>query len=216
MTRISTTLLAAALLASCASQAGSVQKSGFLTDYSRLTPGGKDDPILYYVKPGLDLSEYGKIEVDPVMIRASHADALKSVPREELSHLIKLFYDSVCDEVGAVKTLVSSPGPGTMRLRLAITELIGDDIGNDIVSTVHPVGIVTNVGSMMATGTRMWAGKVSIEGVLTNSMSGEVLAEFVDRRQGGDAFETGEWTQAEAALKYWAVAIRKKIAELSR
>ena len=49
-------LAAALLLAGCAASGmQDVQKTGFLSDYSQLKPGGDDRSALYYVKPGVDL-----------------------------------------------------------------------------------------------------------------------------------------------------------------
>ena len=58
------------LLFGCASseQARDVQPTGFLSDYSKLRPGGEGDPILFYRNPKTDFRNYDAALVDPISI----------------------------------------------------------------------------------------------------------------------------------------------------
>ena len=49
-------------------QARKVEEQGFLRDYSKLKPGKGDEPLLFYVKPDVDLSSYDKMIVAPVTL----------------------------------------------------------------------------------------------------------------------------------------------------
>jgi hypothetical protein len=54
-----------------------------------------------------------------------------------------------------------------------------------------------------------------MEAELTDSTTGEVLVEAVDRRQGDNSVTEGKWDEVEASLRAWAAAMRRKLDELS-
>ena len=71
LTAIAGALLLCALMGACASTAPAppVGYSGFLRDYSILTPGeGADEPALRYVNPDANLGSYTKVMIDPVVV----------------------------------------------------------------------------------------------------------------------------------------------------
>jgi hypothetical protein len=57
-------------------------ESGFLSDYTKLAPGGDDRAQLAYFEPGLDLSSYHAVQIEPVRLYA----ATKDSDLAELSH----------------------------------------------------------------------------------------------------------------------------------
>ena len=78
----------------------------------------------------------------------------------------------------------------------------------NLVATVVPnIGILAE-GVTLATGTRAFVGRASIEGEATDSVTHETLVAGVDRRQGGRDLGTG-WSHVEDALKHWAHEIGK-------
>jgi len=114
-------------LTGCATseQARSVKKSGFLGDYSQLKKGGGERALLYYVRPGVSWAGYDKVILDSVSIWHSENSQFDDVPKEELDNLAHYLYDAVKKQLEQNWTIVDKPGPGTIRLRMALTEAEG-------------------------------------------------------------------------------------------
>src|SRR5690349_3697102 len=101
--------------------------SGFLDDYTRLRPGGRDDIALVYRDPDVDWTAYHKVLFEPVTLWRSGRRSLDPVPEADLLRLIDDLESAVRRRLGAGFTLVDEPGPGVMRIRLAITEARASD-----------------------------------------------------------------------------------------
>ena len=62
-------LVVVLLLGGCAAgQMDDVEESGFLVDYSQLTPGGEDRAALTYVEPSVDFKKYDSLMFDRVSV----------------------------------------------------------------------------------------------------------------------------------------------------
>ncbi|TMB44267.1 MAG: DUF3313 domain-containing protein [Deltaproteobacteria bacterium] len=61
-------------------QTRSVEKSGFLGDYSQLREGGMGEAQLVYIKSGVPWARYSKMEIDPVTIWTSGDSDVASGP----------------------------------------------------------------------------------------------------------------------------------------
>ena len=202
------TCLSIAFVLGCAGQMKNVQPAGFLKDYSILEER-EHTPRLYYVKPHVDWEKYDKMMFDKVTVWATTENDLSEVPREDLIRLCNMLYTAVRQEIekGGKRKIVTSPGPGVMRGELAITEAVSASKMNAVVTIVPNISIIAE-GAKLATGTRAFVGRASIEAVATDSLTGEILVAGVDRRQGGRDLGTG-WSHVEAAFKHWAEEIGK-------
>ena len=193
-------------------QASDVQPSGFLGDYSKLRPGGKGDPLLFYQNPAADFRAYDKVIIEPVTIwRQEHSD-LGVIPQHELQHLATLLEAKIIE---AVKfeglKVVREPGPRVLRIRAAITEAEQSNVKMDAFATALPLPGF----SKMATGTRAFVGRAAIEGEMTDSQTGEVLMAGVDRREGARTPEgvRNPWDDVEKAFQYWSDRFRQRLCE---
>ncbi len=74
--------------------------SGFLKDYSQLTPGGQGKPSLVYIDSGTSWASYDKILIDPVQFWAA-ADASISTEDQQ----------ALCSRDGAMLRPSSISGP---------------------------------------------------------------------------------------------------------
>ena len=208
--------LTTACLAGCASQI-EVQPTGFLKDYSILKErSGRAAPALFYVNPTTDFNTYDKIMLEPVTVWVTEGSDLSDVPREDLDILGSLLYKSIKDEVEkrGTRQFVTQPGPGVIRVRLAITEASEASVMNVVMTVIPNLNIITE-GISMATGTRSFVGTAGLEGEATDSMTGELLVAGVDRRQGGRDLSAG-WGQVEDAIKVWASEIALDMIEIPR
>lgn len=106
-----------ALTACGESAAPLVQPSGFLGDYSQLEKGRGDQAQLVYINPEAHFARYDRIIVDPVVVWGDRSGA----PPRELQELASAFQEALREQLGKEFELAEVPGPGTLRLRAAIT-----------------------------------------------------------------------------------------------
>ena len=195
-------------LTGCATseQARSVKKSGFLGDYSQLKKGGGERALLYYVRPGVSWAGYDKVILDSVSIWHSENSQFDDVPKEELDNLAHYLYDAVKKQLEQNWTIVDNPGPGTIRLRMALTEAEGASREMDIVTTYLPPARLISEGTKLTTGTHAFVGDATIELEVLDSISSDRLIAIVDKRSGGKHYEgsTDNWADIKQACDWWA------------
>ena len=160
----------AALLASCASEASGFKPSGFLSDYSLLTEHEGESGLMYY-NESADFTAYDKVLIEPITIWAPDSSAI-AVPMDELDMLCKQMYASIKEAIAEHKQVVESPGPGTARIRIAITEAVDQDVAMNLITTIQPAALILGEGFTIASGTRLFVGAASMEGEVTDSLTG--------------------------------------------
>jgi hypothetical protein len=206
------------LAAGCATteQVREVEKSGFLGDYSELQPGGEGQVALRYINPRAQFSRYSKVLIDPVTLWVSEGSSVSGVPVEDRKMLVDYVHTALSDSLGKDYALVGEPGPGVMRLRVAITEAQQAPVVMSTVSNVVPQMLVLSNLKKMVTGTQAFVGGAAVEGELLDATTGERLAAFVDRRSGGKSIErigAGSWNDFKNACQVWADLLAKRLAE---
>ena len=209
--------LLAIALAGCAvtekTQPEAAQNSGFLRDYSQLQPGDKEQAGLVYWNPNAQWTRYNKVMVDPVtLILRPDTD----ISPEDQARLSKYYGDKLREDLAKNFTLVNKPGPGVMRVRVALTDAEAATGGLRTVSVIVPQARLLNTGYDLATGSYAFVGTAQSEGEILDSMTGERLAAAVDRRYGGLSVKNAgvwKWGDAEHIMDYWADKLSTKLAE---
>jgi hypothetical protein len=197
--------------ASPASQARSAEPSGFLGDYSKLKEGGKDEALLVYRNPSASFASYDKILFEPVTVWASKK---VEIPDDELQGVVDYLDSAVRNALGGDYQLVDRAGPGTLRLRIAITEAIDANAVMGTVSTIVPQARLLSEAKRVATGTAGFVGTAGVEGELSDSLTGERLFAAVDRRAGGKSVSgaTQSWKDVKDAFDHWAGRLKARLA----
>jgi hypothetical protein len=193
--------------------------SGFLGDYTQLNPGAEGESHLVYVNPKVNFAEYKKVILDPVKVYAGKDSKIAKVPREDLQKLVNYFDAALREQLKTEYTLVDKPGPGVMRLQVAITEAGKSIVALDIMSSLTPPGIAMNGLKQLATGTAAMTGSVGGECQALDSVSNERLFAAVDARAGhkytGKFDKLNKWRAAQGAFDYWAERIVNRLREES-
>lgn len=207
----------ACLLAACAStsQGREAKVSGFLGDYSQLKPGQEGQALWIYVDPSADFSAYNAILMDPITVYSSAEDsALAKVPLSDMQGLVNYFDATIREHLAGDYKFVTKPGPGVMRLRVAISEAKGAKVVLSTVSAVTPVGLALNGLKKGVTGASTGVGKTGVEMELVDSQSAKRLAAAIDERVGAKTSSFGEWQSAKDAFDFWAAQLEARLQEL--
>ena len=228
MRRITSVLLIGALIGigGCAStqEAKSVEKSGFLADYSLLKEGkrstfgqgAENQALLVYENPAADWRKYKKIQLDPVTIWMSQKDSqLKDVKLEDRQRLAALLWSNVDEQLRKDYEMTSQAGPDVLRIQGAITEAGESSAVLDTVTSIIPQTRLLTGAKGMATGVSGFTGSASVEVKITDSESGTILVEAVDRRGGTKSLSgvTNSWNDVEEAYRYWAEKLRYRLCQ---
>ena len=227
--RRSTSLLLIGLLigiGGCAAtqEAKSVEKSGFLGDYSQLkegqrstfSEGAEDQALWVYKNPAADFRQYKKIQLDPVTLWMSQKDSqLKDVSVEDRQRLSALLWKELDEQLRKDYEITSQPGPDVMRIQVAITEAGDSNATLDTVTSIIPQTRLLTGAKGMATGVSGFTGSASAELKVTDAATNAILVAAVDRRGGTKSLRgvTNEWHDVEEAYRFWAEKLRYRLCQ---
>ncbi|MGH7934065.1 MAG: DUF3313 domain-containing protein [Candidatus Binataceae bacterium] len=228
-----TTMLACLFLAGCAQttapepniiQRANGEKpapppsSGFLgADYSLMQPpaeGSDQEAMLRYINPSGNWSSYNKIMIAPVTFWASDDSKVSAADQQALCNY---FYTVLEKQLGTNFTLVDQPAPGVMKFSAAFTGASSAVPVLRTVSLVVPQARALSIIKMAATGTYAFVGSAQGEAKLNDSVSGELLAAWADKRVGGASLKNVDvftWGDANNAMNYWADGLGKRLVTL--
>src|SRR5271167_3518312 len=189
--------------------------TGFLgPDASKLAPGPEGGAALAWINPAAQWSSYTKIQLMPVEFWAA-ADSKVSTADQAV--LTEYFYNALQTNLSKSLTLVEQPGPGVMTLHVALMDATTAVPGLRTISVVVPQARVLNMAQSLATDSYAFVGSAEAEMKVTDSVSGELLAEAVDQRAGGMGLKSAasfQWGDAQNAMDYWAEKIPNRILTL--
>ncbi len=200
-------------LGGCAAtqQMKSVEKSGFLSDYSLLAKGKEGEAQLVYKNPKADFAAYKKVMVDPVTIWLGKDSDLRELEPEERQHLANDLWAKIIKALEQDYEIVRIPGPGVLRIQAAITHAETSTPGLDTLTSLHPATKIVTGGVGMARGGHpsfVWM--ASLEAKITDAQTGTLLAAAVDERAGTKNVmgSWNTWGDVEEAYEYWANRLR--------
>jgi len=188
--------VATMMLSGCAKD---VQQTGFLSTYANLEP--QSSTFMRYIAPNNALGQYDKFILDPIQVHFYDPDETKDIKPEDIEHLQQYFYDQIRKDLEAKYQLVTDPGPGVARIRIAITDLKQSTPALNII----PQTKLTGLG----------LGQASVEGEVVDSVSGTQLAAAIESQTGSRFSFSGlsKWGDVEAVMNDWAARLVKRIDE---
>jgi len=207
----------AVLLTACAhsEQAGGygkVEPSGFLKDYSMLKPA-KDDTeasLVYFMPDKAKFKPYTKVWLEPVQVWRGEKSDAKDLDKEDATYVSQYLWSRVDEELRKDYMMTQEAGPSVVRVRIGITEAGKGVPFLDNLTAAYPGTLLMSKGKKAIGGTESFVGKASVEVEVTDSQTGELIGEAVDRRGGGKyAWKAlHRWEDFEAASTYWAKKFR--------
>jgi hypothetical protein len=203
------------VVSACATtrQTRSVEQTGFLGDYSQLRPGEGDEAQLIYIDARADFSSYDAVIIDSVTLWGE-SEAAKLPPKEGQA-LTDYLYQALHDQLSQDYKIVGAPGPGVLRLRVAIAEAKGSNVVGNSVTTVIPQLRMLSTLTGVSSDTQVFVGKAAIEGEITDSITSRRLMAAVDERAGGKTIRGGlaKWSDVKNAFDFWAQRLRTRLQE---
>jgi hypothetical protein len=185
----------AVMLGGCAKKA---QETGFLSTYKNLEP--MSDNLMRYIGPSV--GQYSKFIIEPITVKCYDKKTAESLKPEDVAHLQEFFYAEIVKDKPADRyEIVSTPGPGVAKMRIAITNLEKSNPALNIL----PQTKLTGVG----------LGQVSAEMELVDSQTDAQLAAAIASDTGSRFSFSGlsKWGDVEAVMKDWAKKIWVRVDE---
>ena len=205
--RIGLITLAGAALAISSCSTGGRSPSGFLGNYKQLDAGyGTADAVSAYLKPGIDLKKYDSVILDPVTTVVATPGISAQVKDQLAAYMIESLRARLPDTMKIVKV----PGPSTLRVRTALTDVVENRSPGTPVTIVHANPHANLTGNLGSKTVASFISNVSFEGEILDSLSGERLAAMCDHRLGAkrEASATTPWATVrertnQGAARLW-------------
>jgi hypothetical protein len=222
-----------------ASEASSsnVARVKFLTDYSRLKVMPDAGGMLCWRADNVNWKQYDKVLIERIQVSIK-SGSTQTIDPTDLKVLLDYFHNALVKDITPIAQVVNKAGPGVLRVRLALTQLVPTNATASLVGTAVPYGFVGEIGSGAATGkpagSTPYLGQTGMEAQFRDGASGAVLAECADTEIGlkyaadlnqgaakaADAWINGyvdsftSWTYAQDAFNKWASIFARRLALL--
>ena len=217
--------------------AASVRRVGFLTDYARLQPMPGGGGMLCWRNAGTNWKQFDKVMFERIQVFLKPG-SMQSIDPTDLKMLIDYFHSDLVKAIQPEAQVVNAAGPGVLRVRIALTDLVPTNTIASLAGTAAPYGFVAEIGSGAATGKPVgstpYLGQTGMEVQFRDGASGQIVAECADREIGlkyaadvnagaagaaenwvnGYMDSFTQWTYAKTAFDKWAAEFARRFGAL--
>ena len=191
------------------------EESGFLEDYSKLKADEARPGAKVYEAPGMNLSKYDRILLEPVILAYHPNSKYKGIDPDQLKAITDSLAVILKEELESDYPFVSTPGPTTLQVRLAITNIYAKKKKKGLFSYT-PIGLVTSgVKSISGKSTNVTLKHAVFEGEIYDSVSGDRLAAVTDRLtepyKGQDNVDSMTWGDIRDILRVYAKRFHERL-----
>ena len=194
-----------------------LNSSGFLGNYSKLRPAPDGSGAWNYRKPNVDFKPYTQIMLDPLVIWPSTQSTYGGLDASTAWRLARAFEDQMRQALAGGCKIVDRPGPGVLRLRAALTDIVLERPGVESPGPLIPMA--NNIlirASEKVSGLNALEGQAAIEAELLDAQSHERLAAYVEKRAGSHVLLTKDKNSLGPILdlfSYWSKRLRQRLDE---
>ncbi|MDH5564912.1 MAG: DUF3313 domain-containing protein [Nitrospirota bacterium] len=201
----------------CATKNGALDFSGFLDNYTGLRPAPDDSGAWSYRKPGVNFNGYTKIMLDPLVIWPHPDSAYGGLDSLTVWKLALGFQESMSQALAGGYVIVKEPGPGVLRLRAALTDVMLEHPKLASPGPLLPLAndILIQAGEKIS-GMNALEGEAAIEAELLDAESQERLVAYVEKRVSSKVLLTQDKDSLGPVLEifdYWARKLRQRLDE---
>lgn len=208
---IAMALAAILVLTGCVTsrQARTVKPGGFLGDSASLLKKGErgEEALLVYQKHGTEWATYDKVLLDPVAIWSEKPSTLPAEQLTDYQNLVDSFQRTLSDKLAKNYALVDAPSPRALRIQTAIINGAQANNTLKVAKVIAPYAGFADVLWTFVTGKPAFTGEVSLEYMIRDSQTDELLAAGADRRVGGNQLGKStftSWGDVQNILTYWS------------
>ena len=199
------------VLAGCVSsrQARDVTPGGFLGESAHLLGKGQrgEETLLVYHNAAARWRAYDKVILDPTAVWTPTPSALPPDQAADFQRLVDSFHHMLMEKLARSYGMVDAPEPRTLRIQVAILNGAQANATLKVAKVIAPYAGVADLLWTFGTGKPAFAGEVSLEYMIKDSQSGELLAAGADRRVGGNQLGAStftRWGDVQNILTYWS------------
>ncbi|VAX37034.1 hypothetical protein MNBD_UNCLBAC01-1560 [hydrothermal vent metagenome] len=177
--------------------------SGFLNDYSGLKPSLESKNLYIEERMQRGIGVYNKVMIDPVVVYFqpdARGDGINPVKLQELTDF---FEEQIQESISEGYTIVNEVQEGTLRIRVAVTDIVS----NKQLLNIHWTTTLAGWG----------LGGAAMEVEFLDGQTGERVLAMIDSRKGKRTkYFKGlmKWGHTEDVLSQWAKMITQKMEEL--
>lgn len=198
---------------------GAAAAAAFLPDPSLLQAGQPGQVDRVYLNPSANWGSYTKMILEPVTIWTGRGSDMTKVSPNERKALADGLYMDLRDAASKKCQMVTEPGPGTMRWRIALVDATSTNPFMNTVSTFEPHARLLDLvaGATLHGGVAYFVGQATGEGYAQDAATGMLLWEGQDRRVGTKALQRdtlNSWGDVDNAFKAWAAQLSTRMDQL--
>jgi hypothetical protein len=183
-------LLVAACSVTEQAKPSQVQFSGFLGDYTALTPTDNSNQVLLrYIDPNAPWSTYTAVRFEPVTFWAGSDSKIPLSTQQTLTDYAYQKFMAALTAKGI--RLTDQAGPGVLTVRMALTDASSATPVLRTISVVVPQARLLSAASSLVTGQYAFTGSIQSEGDAVDA-SGKRVGAWVDKRFGGTSIKNGQ------------------------
>jgi hypothetical protein len=187
-----------ALVAGCATPP--LTYSGFLGDYAQLARETDRIDAASWRDPKANLKSYRKVMVDPPVIYYSAKAGDRQLNADLKDKLMAELQAALLRTLGARLQVTDQPGPDTLRVRTAITEVLPTGAGEDAMTVVDRVPLSLADAHM--------------EAEVLDALTAQRLLAVVDSRRGRElptVQNQVRWDLVRGIMRDWAQALGRRL-----
>jgi hypothetical protein len=170
-----------------------------------------------YVNTETDFKAYDKLMIHHVTYFLKEDTEYRGIQSYQLNELTEIIHSALLMALSDVYTITDKPGKGTMRLRLAVTELVPSKPVAGTVTTVIS-SIVTEGSTKKEVKAYIDTKSISIEAELLESLTNERLAAVIDQKV-AQKHKLGKsaqkWGHTREMFNQWMQTFRRRLHRLS-
>lgn len=209
--------------------------AGFLAHPDRLQPVPSESGAYRWIDSDAKLAQYNQILLERIQVQLASDAEYKAIDPTELKMLTDYFHQAIVKALGDTYSVVNRVGPGVLRVKITIVDLVPTKPEMSVVALVVPYATVADVTSGAAAGgpagSAPYLGRTGIAVQFIDSQTSRVIAEYADTQVGrkyvvdtakgvGNAITIGfsdyakaysTWAYAQQAFDGWAQQFRVRL-----
>ena len=206
--------------------------AAFLTHADQLQPVPGIDGAYRWIDPKFSMAQYHKILLERIQVQPASDAEYKAIDPAQLKAMVDYFQQAIVKALGDAYPVVTQPGPGVLRVKITLVDLVPTKPEMSVVALVVPFATIPDLASGAAAGgpagSAPYLGRTGIAAQFIDSQTNRVIAEYADTQVGrkyvvdtsqgvGGAVSTGlseytksfsTWAYAQQAFDGWAQQFR--------